>query len=202
MFHHYKLDPDDDLDIESINLLKKAPRLLRAKKQIMAMVYTDKKNDRIEDLVDKCEKKLGIGSLSNNLTQLSRSAFQSFILSSASIFYSNGARVWPAYQKIDKWTKMMQSLFLLVRTLHTHVRQASLNKTPLIIFSPAKNNIQRSRSGSNFQERVDKCNYYWGTDHHLKCDCGAFPKDLNFNLIHLRDDRKVSLVAYIHLLLG
>lgn len=93
MFHRYKLDPDDDLDKESINLLKKAPRLLRAKKQIMAMVYTDKKNDWIEDLVDKCKKKLGIGSLSNNLTQLSRSAFQSFILSSASIFYSNGARV-------------------------------------------------------------------------------------------------------------
>ncbi len=62
MFYRYKLDPDDDLEMDFTDLLEKALGLLGAKNQMVNIVRNDKRSDRIEDLVDKCEKKSRIGS--------------------------------------------------------------------------------------------------------------------------------------------
>ena len=70
MFYRYELDPDDDLHMDFANLLKKALGLLGAKKKLVDLVRTDKKSDRIEDLVDKCEKKTRISSAANYSTPL------------------------------------------------------------------------------------------------------------------------------------
>lgn len=75
MFYRYELDPDDDLNMDFADLLKKALGLLGAKKKLVDLVRMDKKNDRIEDLVDKCEKKTQISSATNYFNPLPESAF-------------------------------------------------------------------------------------------------------------------------------
>lgn len=62
MVYRYELDPDNDLHMDFTDLLKKALGLLGAKKKLVDLVRTDKKNGRIEDLVDKCENKTQISS--------------------------------------------------------------------------------------------------------------------------------------------
>ena len=58
------------------DLLKKALGLLGAKKKLVDLVWTDKKSDRIENLVDKCEKKTQISSTTKYSAFLSKSGFQ------------------------------------------------------------------------------------------------------------------------------
>lgn len=57
MFYCYELDPDNDLYMDFANLLKKALELLEAKKKLIDLVQRDKKSNRIEELINKCEKK-------------------------------------------------------------------------------------------------------------------------------------------------
>lgn len=57
MFYCYELDPDNDLYMDFANLLKKALELLEAKKKLIDLVQRDKKSNRIEEFIDKCEKK-------------------------------------------------------------------------------------------------------------------------------------------------
>lgn len=122
--------PDDDLDIDFIHLLKKALGLLGAKKQMVDLVRTDWKSDRIEDLVDKCQKKSKVGSFAHDFTLLPKPAFQPSVAHMLNNFCGNNAAIWPANQIISQLTKMMQSLALSVRTLQTHVGQALLSKIP------------------------------------------------------------------------
>lgn len=57
------------------NLLKKALELLKAKKKFRNLVWTNKKSGRIENLVDKCEKKTQISFAKNYSIFLSEFAF-------------------------------------------------------------------------------------------------------------------------------
>lgn len=54
MFCQYSLDPDDDLNIDFENLLKKAMRLLGAKKKLASMVQIKIKSQGIKDFMEKC----------------------------------------------------------------------------------------------------------------------------------------------------
>ncbi len=49
LFYRYEFDPDEDEDIDFKDLLKKASALVGAKKRMINLILTDKKNDRITD---------------------------------------------------------------------------------------------------------------------------------------------------------
>ena len=101
MFYRYELDPDDDLNMDFADLLKKALGLLGAKKKLVDLVRTDKKSDRIEDLVDKCEKKTRISSATNYITPLPESAFQPPVAAPITTTYSGAVDPRPVDKKID-----------------------------------------------------------------------------------------------------
>lgn len=88
MFYRYKLDPDNDLHINFADLLKKALKLLRAKKKLVDLVQTDEKSNRIEDLIDKCEKKTRISFAANYSTPLPNSTFQPPVATSMPTTYT------------------------------------------------------------------------------------------------------------------
>lgn len=58
------------------DLLKKALELLGAEKKLMDLVQTDKKSDRIKDLVNKCKVKTRISLATNYSSLLPTSVFQ------------------------------------------------------------------------------------------------------------------------------
>lgn len=99
------------------DLLKKALKILGAKKKLVDLVWTDKKSDWIENLIDKCEKKTQISFATNYSTFLSKSAFQPPVATFIPITYFGAANSRPVDKKIDQLTKMMQSLALSVHTL-------------------------------------------------------------------------------------
>lgn len=117
MFYRYELDPDDDLHMDFADLLKKALGLLGAKERLVDLVRTDKKTDRIEDLVDKCDTKTRISSGANYSTPLPESAFQPPVATIIPTAYPGAADPRPVDKKIDQLTEMMQGLALSVRTL-------------------------------------------------------------------------------------
>ena len=51
MFCQYSLDPNDDVNIDFEDVLKKAMGLLGAKKKSANMVQVEKESQRVEDLV-------------------------------------------------------------------------------------------------------------------------------------------------------
>lgn len=57
MFYYYDLDLDDDQDIDLGNLLKNTPRLFKVKKQLVNLVFIEKKSNHIQNLVEKYETK-------------------------------------------------------------------------------------------------------------------------------------------------
>lgn len=101
MFYRYELDPDNDLNMDFADLLKKALRLLGAKKKLVDLVWTNKKSDRIEDLVDKYEKKIQISSAINYSTPLPESAFQPPVATSIITTYFGAAYPRPIDRKIE-----------------------------------------------------------------------------------------------------
>ena len=199
MFYRYELDPDDDLHMDFADLLKKALGLLGAKKKLVDLVRTDKKSDRIEDLVDKCEKKTRISSAANYSTPLPESAFQPPVATPIHSAYSSTADPRPVDRKIDQLTEMMQGLALSVRTLQSRAGISGGNpRTAIIPVIPGSSQpsgpttIQRQ----DWPEGVTKCSYCWAADHYLKRHCSVFQEDLNSNRIHLGDDRKVCIGPY------
>lgn len=54
MFVWYELDPDDDVNMDFEDLLKKAMELLMAKKILVSLIQVKKKIQGVEDLVVKC----------------------------------------------------------------------------------------------------------------------------------------------------
>lgn len=101
MFYCYKLDPDNNLPMDFVNLLKKALGLLGAKKKLVDLVWTDKKSDQIKDLVDKYEKKTQISSAANYSTFLPKSVFQTPVTTLIPITHCGAANSWPVNKKID-----------------------------------------------------------------------------------------------------
>ena len=108
LFYRYELDPDEDEDMDFKDLLKKALALVGSKKRMIDLIRIDKKNDRITDLVDKCEKKSKIISTFSNTSSLPESAFQPSI--TPVTVATLGLIVNMGEKKINKLTKMMHSL--------------------------------------------------------------------------------------------
>ena len=191
MFYRYELDPDDDLHMDFADLLKKALGLLGAKKKLVDLVRTDKKSDRIEDLVDKCEKKSQISFATNYSAPLPESAFQPPIATLIPTTYSGAADSQPEDKKIDQLTEMMQSLALSVCTLQNKAGISEGNSKPATIqINPSSSQPSGSTSFQrlDWPERVTKCSYCWALDHYLKRHCSVFQEDLNSNRIHLGDN--------------
>lgn len=63
MFYQYELDPNDDLNMEFDDLLKKAIELLEAKKKLASLIYIEKKGQEVENLVETCNNKTRISSM-------------------------------------------------------------------------------------------------------------------------------------------
>lgn len=102
MFYRYKLDPNDNLHMDFINLLKKALGLLGAKKKLVDLVCIDKKTDHIEDLIDKYEKNIQISSAINHSTFLPKFAFQPPVAVPINITYSNRTHSQSLDKKLDQ----------------------------------------------------------------------------------------------------
>ena len=79
MFYKYELDPDDDVNIDFDNLLKKAMGLLGAKKKLASLVQVKKESQGVEDLVEKCDLKTRINSTPGPL--LTQTPMPTYLLS-------------------------------------------------------------------------------------------------------------------------
>ena len=170
-----------------------------AKKKLVDLVWIDKKSDRIEDLVDKCEKKTRISSAANYSIPLPESAFQPPLATPIYSVHSSIADLWLVYRKIEQLTEMMQGLALFVRTLPSragisgeNLRAAIASVIPGFSQLSGPTTIQRP----DWPEGVTKCSYCWAPDHYLKRHCTVFQEDLDSNRIHLGDDKKVCVGPY------
>lgn len=101
IFYYYNLDLDNNLYIDFVDLLKRALRLLSTKKKLIDLVWTDKKSDQIEDLVNKYKRKAQINSVTNYSVLLPVFAFQSLITISILTTYSGTANYQLVKIKID-----------------------------------------------------------------------------------------------------
>ena len=136
----------------------------------MDLVRTNKKTDRIEDLVDKCEKNTRISSTINHSTSLPESAFQPPVAVPINTVYSG--------------------LVLSVRTLQNKAIISGEDfRSAITQPAPMSAPIQKF----DWPDCVTKCSYCWAQDHYLKRHCSAFQEDLNTTRIHLGDDRKVCV---------
>lgn len=115
MFYRYKLDPDDNLNMEFADLLKKAIELLRAKKKLACLVHIEKKGQKIENLVEIYDNKTRINSTSNCLfLSLSIPTHQPPILPVIALFEASGTDYWPVDTIIDQLIEMMKALALSI----------------------------------------------------------------------------------------
>lgn len=117
LFYYYKLNPDNDLNINFANLLKKTLGFLRTKKKLVDLVQIANKSDQIEDLVNKCEKKTQISFVTNYFTLLPKSAFQPLVATLITKIYFGAVDLQPVDRKIDQLIEMIQGLALSIRTL-------------------------------------------------------------------------------------
>ncbi len=121
MFYRYELDPDNDLNMDFDDLLKKAMRLLGAKKKLASIVQVEKKSQEVEDLVKKCDYKTHISSTPNRLLkQPPIPTYQLLIFLAPTSVQISGADYRPLDKKIDHLTEMMKGLALLVQTLQNN----------------------------------------------------------------------------------
>lgn len=121
MFYRYEMDPDDDLNMDFDDLLKKAMKLLGAKKKLASVVQVEKKGQRVEDLIEKCNYKTRISSTPNCLiTPSSVPTYPPFNFPAASLPQTTSADYRPVDKKIDHLTEMMKGLTLLVWTLQNN----------------------------------------------------------------------------------
>lgn len=107
MFYYYKLDSNNNLHIDFINLLKKGLRLLETKKKLVDLVWMDNKSDRIENLIDKYEKKTQISSATKYSIFLPHSTFQLLVAIFIFTIYSGLANFWLIDKKIDQLIEMI-----------------------------------------------------------------------------------------------
>ena len=201
MFYRYELDPDNELNMDFNDLLKKAMRLLGAKKKLASIVQFEKKSQEVEDLVKKYDYKTHISSTPNRpLTQPPIPTYQVFILPAPTSVQISGADYRPLEKMIDHLTEIMKGLALLVRSLQNNVGPSVENNRPRPPSTASFNHSQPSVPGFSLQsdwlEGVPKCSYFWAPDHYLKRHFQVFQEDLNCNRIHLDDNRKVCLWPY------
>ena len=145
MFYRYELEPNDDVNIDFDDLLKKAMGLLEAKKKLAGLVQVEKKSQRVEDLVEKCDLKTCINSKPGPLlTQTPMQAYPPPICSAPTSVQASGGNYRPVDGKIDHYTEIIKGLALSVRALQ--------NTSGL----PAENNWPRlpPTESSNFSQPV------------------------------------------------
>ncbi len=131
MFYRYELDSDDDLNKDFDDLLKKAMRLLGAKKKLARIVQVEKNSQEVEDLVEKCNYKTQISSTPNRLnTQPPIPYYQPPILSAPPSVQTIGADYRPVSKKIDNLTEMMKGLTLSVETSQNNAGPSVENNRP------------------------------------------------------------------------
>lgn len=75
IFYYYKINLNNNLNIDFAYLLKKCLKLLKTKKILVELVWIDEKSNQIKDLVDKCKKKISISSIINYFTLLPKFMF-------------------------------------------------------------------------------------------------------------------------------
>ena len=201
MFYRYELDPDNDLNMEFDDLLKKAMGLLGAKKKLASLVHVEKEGQEVEDLVEKCDYKTRVSPTPNHLlTPPSVPAYQPPILPAITSVQTSSADYRPVDKKIDHLTEMMKSLALFVWTLQNNTGHSAESSRPQPPSATPSGLSQPNMSGPSFQsgwpEGVNKCSYCWASDHYLKRHCKIFQEDLNSNRIHIGDNRKVCLGPY------
>ena len=202
MFCRYSLDPDDDLNMDFEDLLKKAMGLLGAKKKLASMVQVEKESQGVEDLVEKCNQRTRISSTPNHLiTPPSVSTYQPLNFPAVTPVQTTSADYRPVDRKIDHLTEMMKGLALSVRTLQNNTGLPATENIrsrlpPTISTNHPQSNNPDPSSQSDWPEGVTRCSYCWAPDHYLKRHCQAFQDDLNSNRIHLGDNRKVCLGPY------
>lgn len=167
-FYQYELDPNNNLNMEFDNLLKKAMGLLEAKKKLATLVHVKKEDQEVGELVEKCDYKAQISSNPNRLfISLSMPTYQSPILPAVSSFQAGGAEYWPVDKEIDQLKEMMQGLALSVWILQNYIGHSAGNSRsqPLpVTFSGLS---QPNISGLSFQyvwpKGVNKCSYCWAS---------------------------------------
>lgn len=121
MFVWYKLDPDNDINMDFEDLLKKAMRFLMAKKKLVSLVHVKKESQGAEDLVVKSDYKSWIGF--NPSSFMTPSPVLTYHLPNfqfATSVQMSDADYQPVEKKIDHLTKMMRGLALLVWSLQNN----------------------------------------------------------------------------------
>ncbi len=100
------------------DLLKKAMRLLGAKKKLASMVQVEKESQGVEDLVEKCNHRTCISSTPKRIiTPPSVPNYQPLNFSVATPVQTTSADYQFVDRKIDHLTEMMKGLALSIRTL-------------------------------------------------------------------------------------
>lgn len=131
MFYQYKLDPDNYLNIEFDDLLKKVMRLLEAKKKLASLVYIEKKGQKVENLIETYNNKTHISSTPNRLFIFpSMLTHQPPIFPAIASFQANSTDYWPVNKKIDQLIEMMKGLALFVRTFQNDFANVTENSRP------------------------------------------------------------------------
>lgn len=177
MFYRYELDPDDDQHLDFVDLSKKALGFLGAKKKLVDLARTDKKSDRIEDLVKKGQTKTRIISAVSYSAPLPGSAFRPPVATPMNTMYSSTADPRPVDKKIDQVIEMMKGLALSVHILQGRAGIFGGN-SELATTSVAPGPTQPSRSPPSqrfdWLEGVIRCSYCWVQDRYLRRHCSVF----------------------------
>ncbi len=153
MFYRYELDPDNDLNMDFDDLLKKAMALLGAKKKLASLVQVEKKSQEVEDLVEKCDYKTRISSIPNcPFMQSPISTFQPLIPPTHTPVQTGRADYQPVDKKINHLTEMMRVLALSVRNLQNNTGPSDAENNRHRPLSASSSNLsQPSILGSSFQ---------------------------------------------------
>ena len=174
MFIRYELDPDDDVNIDFDDLLKKAMRLLIVKKKLSNFVHVEKESQGVEDYVIKCECKSRISSNPSCFVMPPLiPAYHSPNFPSPLSVQIIGTDYRPDDKKIDYLTEMMKGLALSVWTLQNNTGSSPNENIrprlpPTILVYTSQPSNSEPTLHSDWLEGITKCLYCWAPDHYLK----------------------------------
>lgn len=115
IFYLYELNPDNDLNDNLDDFIKKVMGLLWAKKKLANVVYVENKRQKVKDLVEKYNYKTRINSILNYFIILSFIlTYPLFKFLASSLVQINDINYWLVYKKIHHFMEMMKDLALLV----------------------------------------------------------------------------------------
>ncbi len=195
MCSDFQMEEKDDLELDFQELLKKTVKIVKLRKKLGGMVKSDKKNNQVSNLVDRCDEEALISSPPNPSAPLPASTFKPSIAVPSSNLVTRSEDT-----NVKQLTEMMQSLAISVRTIQTYLSQTQVGaaqSSAHIPQYPSNTGSTKPLSSPGFGTGINKCLYCWSREHYLKCDCPAFQENLNNNRIHLNEDKKVCLKTYL-----